>query len=397
MKRFASVFAMIVAMMMLAACFAGCAAQGGDDQPGSDASTQPEQPGESTPAADDGEEIVIGGIGPLTGGAASYGISVKQGGQLAVDEINAAGGINGKQIKYLFEDDESDAEKALSAYSKLMDEGMQVLMGTVTSDPCIAVTDESSKDGILQITPSGSAEACAQYDNCFRICFTDPLQGRSMANYMYEEGVRKVAVIYDVSSDYSSGIYEAFVDEFEALGGTVVAAESFTSGDVDFKTQLTKIKATDAEALFLPIYYTEVAYISNQAVNVGLKLPYYGCDGWDGVIAQLEGDTTNIEGAVYLTPFVANSEDEAVQKFVADYKAKFGADPDQFAADAYDAIYTIKAAIEKAGSMDNDAIIAAMTEITVPGITGEMTFTKEGEPNKAARVAVIKDGQYIGK
>ena len=314
-----------------------------------------------------------------------------------MDEINATGGINGKKIKYIFEDDESDAEKALSAYSKLMDEGMQVLMGTVTSDPCIAVTDESSKDGILQITPSGSAEACAQYDNCFRICFTDPLQGRSMANYMYEEGVRKVAVIYDVASDYSSGIYEAFVDEFEALGGTVVAAESFTGGDVDFKTQLTKIKATDAEALFLPIYYTEVAYISNQAVNVGLKLPYYGCDGWDGVIAQLEGDTTNIEGAVYLTPFVANSEDEAVQKFVADYKAKFGAEPDQFAADAYDAIYTIKAAIEKAGSMDNDAIIAAMTEITVPGITGEMTFTKEGEPNKAARVAVIKDGQYIGK
>jgi len=382
MKRFASVFAMIVAMMMLAACFAGCAAKGGD---------------EPTGGAPSSEEIVIGGIGPVTGGAASYGISVKQGAQLAVDEINAAGGINGKQIKYLFEDDESDAEKALSAYSKLMDEGMQVLMGTVTSDPCIAVTDESSKDGILQITPSGSAEACAQYDNCFRICFTDPLQGRSMANYMYEEGVRKVAIIYDVSSDYSSGIYEAFVDEFEALGGTVVAAESFTSGDVDFKTQLTKIKATDAEALFLPIYYTEVAYISNQAVNVGLKLPYYGCDGWDGVIAQLEGDTTNIEGAVYLTPFVTNSEDEAVQKFVADYKAKFGADPDQFAADAYDAIYTIKAAIEKAGSMDNDAIIAAMTEITVPGITGEMTFTKEGEPNKAARVAVIQNGQYVGK
>lgn len=397
MKRFASVFAMIVAMMMLAACFVGCAAKGGDEPTGGEPSSQPEQPGESTPVADDGEEIVIGGIGPVTGSAASYGISVKQGGQLAVDEINAAGGINGKKIKYIFEDDESDAEKALSAYSKLMDEGMQVLMGTVTSDPCIAVTDESSKDGILQITPSGSAEACTQYDNCFRICFTDPLQGRSMANYMYEEGVRKVAVIYDVASDYSSGIYEAFVDEFEALGGTVVAAESFTGGDVDFKTQLTKIKATDAEALFLPIYYTEVAYISNQAVNVGLKLPYYGCDGWDGVIAQLEGDTTNIEGAVYLTPFVANSEDEAVQKFVADYKAKFGAEPDQFAADAYDAIYTIKAAIEKAGSMDNDAIIAAMTEITVPGITGEMTFTKEGEPNKAARVAVIKDGQYIGK
>ncbi len=396
MKHVASKAALLLAMVMLLACFAGCAKQANEGGASAGNPSSPVQTGSDKPQ-ESGEEIVIGGIGPLTGGNASYGISVRQGGQLAVDEINASGGIGGRQIKYLFEDDESDAEKALSAYSKLMDDGMQVLMGTVTSDPCIAVTDESSKDGILQITPSGSAEACAQYDNCFRICFTDPLQGRSMANYMYEEGLRKVAIIYDVSSDYSSGIYEAFVDEFEALGGTIVAAESFTSGDVDFKTQLTKIKATDAEALFLPIYYTEVAYITNQAGSVGLKLPYYGCDGWDGVIKQLEGDTKNIEGAVYLTPFVANSEDEAVQKFVEDYKAKFGAEPDQFAADAYDAIYTIKAAVEKAGSMDNDAIIAAMTEITVPGITGQMTFTKEGEPNKAARVAVIKDGQYVGQ
>ena len=396
MKHFASKVAWVLAAVMLIACFSGCVSeQEGSSAPAGESGAPVETGSTENPGAE--EEVVIGGIGPLTGSNASYGISVQQGGQLAVDEINAAGGINGMQIRYLFEDDESDAEKAISAYNKLMDDGMQVLMGTVTSDPCIAVTDESSRDGILQITPSGSAEACTQYDNCFRICFTDPLQGRSMANYMYEEGLRKVAIIYDVASDYSSGIYEAFVDEFEALGGEIVAAESFTSGDVDFKTQLTKIKATDAEALFLPIYYTEVAYIANQAVNVGLDLPYYGCDGWDGVINQLEGDTTNIEGAIYLTPFVANSEDEIVKNFVANYREAFGAEPDQFAADAYDAIYTIKAAIEQAGSMDNDAIIAAMTEITVSGVTGEMTFSEDGEPNKAARVAVIQDGQYVGK
>lgn len=396
MKHFASKVAWILAAVMLIACFSGCVSeQEGSSAPAGESGAPVETGSTENPGTE--EEVVIGGIGPLTGSNASYGISVQQGGQLAVDEINAAGGINGMQIRYLFEDDESDAEKAISAYNKLMDDGMQVLMGTVTSDPCIAVTDESSRDGILQITPSGSAEACTQYDNCFRICFTDPLQGRSMANYMYEEGLRKVAIIYDVASDYSSGIYEAFVDEFEALGGEIVAAESFTSGDVDFKTQLTKIKATDAEALFLPIYYTEVAYIVNQAVNVGLDLPYYGCDGWDGVINQLEGDTTNIEGAIYLTPFVANSEDEIVQNFVTNYREAFGAEPDQFAADAYDAIYTIKAAIEQAGSMDNDAIIAAMTEITVSGVTGEMTFSEDGEPNKAARVAVIQDGQYVGK
>ena len=219
-----------------------------------------------------------------------------------------------------------------------------------------------------------------------------------MAHYIKEtDGISKIAVIYDSADSYSTGIKDAFKAKFAELGGTVVAEEAFTSGDKDFKAQLTKIAATDAEALFLPFYYTEVAYVADQANILGLNLPYYGCDGWDGVIKQLNGDTSVVENAVFLTPFIATAEKENIKTFVEAYEAKFGATPDQFAADAYDAVYTVKAAIEKAGKVDNDAIIAAMTEIEVDGVTGKMTFTPEGEPEKVANFAVIQNGEYIVK
>ena len=198
----------------------------------------------------------IGGIGPLTGPNASYGLSVKQGAQIAVDEINALGGI---QFALLFEDDQADGEKAVSAYNTLMDQEVTAILGAVTSDACIAVTEESQVDGILQVTPSGSAQACTQYDNGFRICFTDPLQGKTMADYIKAQGYESVAVIYDNSSDYSNGIKEAFEEQAGAIGLNVATSESFTSGDVDFKTQLTKVKSSGAQCLFLPIYYAEVA------------------------------------------------------------------------------------------------------------------------------------------
>ena len=368
----------VLAALLAVSCLAGC--------------------GTKTENTAGGETIKIGGIGPLTGGAASYGISVQNGGQLAVDEINAAGGINGMQIEYLFQDDENDPQKSVNAYNRLMDEGMQVLMGTVTSNPCIAVADESVNDGILQITPSGSAQECTKHPNGFRICFTDPQQGETMADYIKNTAkLSKIAVIFDSADSYSTGIKDAFKKKFESLGGTVIAEEAFTSGDKDFKAQLTKISATDAEALFLPFYYTEVAYVADQAKDLGMTLPYFGCDGWDGVIKQLNGDTSVIENAVFLTPFIATAEKENIKKFVEAYQAKFDVVPDQFAADAYDAVYTIKAAIEKAGEMDNEKIIAAMTEIEIDGVTGKMTFTPEGEPEKVANFAVIQNGEYIVK
>lgn len=348
--------------------------------------------------ATSGDVYKIGGIGPLTGDASSYGISVKQGSQVAIDEINAAGGVNGKKLELVFEDDVNDAEKAVSAYNKIMDQGVTALVGAVTSGCSIAVSDESVKDGILQITPSGSAQECTKQPNSFRICFTDPLQGQTMAKYIADNGYKNVAIIYDVASDYSKGIKEAFVAEAGNVGLNIAAEESFTSGDIDFKTQLTKIKGTNADCIFLPIYYAEVAAISEQATTVGVSLPYFGADGWDGVIDQLGGDTTNINGAIFLTPFVATADKENVKSFVAAYEKAYNVTPDQFAADGYDAVYAIKAAIEACGSdVTNENLVAAMTKIEVKGVTGDMTFTAEGEPNKSALVAMIQDGQYVAK
>lgn len=346
----------------------------------------------------EGGTFKIGGIGPLTGDAASYGISVKNGAQIAVDEINAAGGVNGMQFELLFEDDECDAEKSVNAYNTLMDQGAQAIVGSTTSGCSIAVSAASEADGVLQITPSGSAADCTKTDNAFRICFTDPLQGETMAQYITDKGHKNAAVIYNNGDEYSKGIHDAFVAKFTELGGTVEVDESFTSGDVDFKTQLTKVQSSNADCIFLPFYYTEVAYVTDQAAALGINLPYFGCDGWDGVIKQLNGDTTNINGATFLTPFVSTDTDPKIQAFVETYKTLYNAEPDQFAADGYDAVYAIKLAIEQAdGDISNEALIAAMTEITVDGLTGEMTFDASGEPTKSAKVAVIQDGAYTAE
>ena len=386
-------FTVLTAAAMCMTAMAGCGSQSasGSSATGTESSASAEGSGA-------GGVYKIGGIGPLTGDAASYGLSVKQGAQVAIDEINAAGGANGHNLELVFEDDQCDAEKAISAYNKIMDEDVTAILGAVTSGCSIAVGDESVNDGILQITPSGSAQDCTKNENAFRICFTDPLQGKTMADYIADQGYKSVAIIYNVGDEYSKGITDAFVEEAQAKGVKIAAQESFNSGDVDFKTQLTKIKGTDADCIFLPIYYAEVAAISEQATTVGLSLPYFGCDGWDGVIAQLNGDTKNIEGATFLTPFVATSDKENVKNFVAAYEKAYSETPDQFAADGYDGIYAIKAAIETCGDdVTNENLVAAMTKISISGLTGDMTFTAEGEPNKSAMVAVIENGQYIAK
>ena len=378
-KNFLKLMAMSLVSVMALCSFAGC----GGDAPAND---------DQNTGAD---TFKVGMIGPLTGAASSYGISVKQGCEVAVAEINANGGVAGYQFELLSADDQHDAEKAINAYGSLMDQGMNALVGAVTSVPCIAVTEESSVDGLLQITPSASAAQAAQYDNCFRICFTDPQQGQHMAAYIAGQGILNCAVLYDVSDAYSSGIYEAFVAAYEELGGTVTTAESFASGDVDFKTQLTSVKNSGAEGLFMPFYYTEVAYVASQAVDVGLDVPFYGCDGWDGVIAQLEGDTTLVDGAVFLTPFMANATDDKTVAFVEAYEAAYATAPDQFAADGYDAVYAVAAALEKAGTIDNAALVAAMHEIELAGVTGSMTWDENGDANKVAILAKIQDGDVV--
>ncbi len=347
-----------------------------------------------------GGKFVIGGIGPLTGEAASYGISVKQGAEIAIEEINQAGGVTVGDKKVSLElnfmDDEATPENAVTAFNALMDAGMDALMGTVTSGAGLGIIELTKEEGILMLTPSGSAAGLTKYDNAFRLCFTDPLQGVTMANFAKDQGYSKIAVIYNNSDEYSTGMMQAFVDQVAANGGTIVASESFVKGDVDFNTQLTKIKGTDADAIFLPIYYGDVAAITTQASALEMSLPFIGGDGWDGVIAQTV-DPTVLEGSVFLTPFNAGSTDQATADFVKKYEEKYKATPDQFAADGYDSIYVIAAAIEKAASTESDKIIAAMTQIEVKGLTGSMTFNADGEPNKGANFVEIIGGKYTSK
>ncbi len=345
-------------------------------------------------------EFIIGGLGPLTGAAASYGISVKNGAEIAIEEITAAGGVKvgdqTLQLKLNFVDDEASEETVLSAYNSLMDGGAQALLGTVTSGAGMAIAEQTFNDGIFQITPSGSAKGLTEYANAFRLCFTDPLQGITMADYANELGYKKIAVIYNNADEYSTGVMQAFIEQVAANGGEVVANESFEKDAVDFTTQLTKIKGTDAEIIFVPAYYQDAAYITTQAAELGMALPFIGSDGWDGVLAQVV-DPAVLEGAVFLSPFFAADEKPAVQTFVSTYQEKYDATPDQFAADGYDTVYVIKAALEKAASTDSEALIKAMTEIQVDGITGSVTFTADGEPNKGAKFIQILDGAYALK
>ncbi len=399
MKKITS---MLLAVVLGATLLCGC----GSTTDTATTDTATESTAADSSSSSNGATFKIGGIGPITGGAAVYGNAVKNGAQIAIDEINAAGGINGAQIEYKFEDDEHDAEKAVNAYNTLKDWNMQLLMGTVTSAPCVAVSEKTKEDNIFQLTPSGTSVPCTQYDNAFRVCFSDPLQGTASAKYIGMNNLSsKLAVIYDSSDVYSSGIYETFAKEAANQPFEIVAAEAFTADNkTDFTTQLQKAKDAGADLVFLPIYYQEATLILSQADTMGYKPTFFGCDGLDGILGVENFDNNLAEGVMLLTPFAADAKDDATVNFVTKYKEQFGGDiPNQFAADAYDAIYIMKAAIEKAGctpDMDAsaicDAVKAAMTQISVDGLTGAgMSWTADGEVNKDPKAVVIKDGAYV--
>ena len=390
------VLSTLLAVAMVSTLLVGC---------GNSAATT--TPADSTASGDGSQTFKIGGIGPLTGGAAVYGIAVKNGAQIAIDEINAAGGINGYQIEYNFQDDECDAEKSVNAYNTLKDWDMDILMGTVTSGCCVAVAAKTAEDNMFEITPSGSSvDVLAGNDNVFQVCFTDPNQGIASAQYIGQKGLAtKVAVIYDSSDVYSTGIYEKFASEAPAQGLEIVATEAFTADNkTDFTTQLQKAKDAGAELVFLPFYYTEATLVLKQADTMGYDPIFFGCDGLDGILAVENFDPALAEGVMLLTPFAADATDDLTKNFVAKYaEIANGEIPNQFAADAYDAIYTIKAAIEKAGVTPDmsvsdmcTAIKGAMVEISVDGLTGQaMSWNAEGEVNKAPKAVVIKDGAYV--
>jgi branched-chain amino acid transport system substrate-binding protein len=281
---------------------------------------------------------------------------------------------------------------------------MQVSLGAVTSGACIALAEESQYDGMLVLTPSASAKEVTTYDNVFRVCFTDPDQGVYAADFIAQNAIAtKVAIIYDKSNDYSVGIHDNFVAEAAAKGLEVVTDQAFTDqSNTDFSVQIQAVADSGAELVFLPIYAQEAAYILTQSKSAGLNVTFFGCDGLDGVLTKIgEENQAACEGVMLLTPFAADAQDEKTVAFVAKYQELYGTTPDQFAADGYDAVCAIKAALETSGITDlsdpdfNSKMISAMTQITVEGLTGAMTWTADGEPTKTATAVVIKDGAYV--
>lgn len=399
--KFKKAASLLLASVLVVSSFAAC---GNKEESTSDSGSKSEAASDDGSTGESSEAFKIGGIGPVTGDAAAYGIAVKNGIQLAVEEINADGGINGKQIEYKFEDDEHNAEKSVNAYNTLKDWGMQMLIGTVTSTPCTAVVEKTHEDNMFQLTPSATAVESIQYDNAFRICFSDPSQGTASAQYIGENKLAsKVAVIYNSSDVYSSGIYAKFAEEAKNQGIEIVAAEAFTADSkTDFSVQLQKAKDSGAEMVFLPIYYQEASLILTQADKMGFDTTFFGCDGLDGILDVENFDVSLAEGTMLLTPFTADAEDEMTQAFVKAYEEKFGIAPIQFAADAYDCVYAIKAAAEKAELTPDmsisdmcDKMKTAMTEVTVDGLTGSgITWAADGEPSKEAKAVIISDGAY---
>ena len=390
MKKALSLF---LAAAMCAGMLAGCG--GGADT--NDASNG--DSGESTAAA-----FKIGGTGPLTGDAAIYGNAVKNGAQLAVDEINAEGGV---QFELKMEDDENDPEKAVSAYNALKDWGVQLSLGSVTSKPGEATATENFADRIFALTPSASAPAVTEgKDNVFQMCFSDPNQGTASAEYIADNQMgTKIAIIYKNDDVYSSGIYEKFKAEAETKGLNIVSTTTFTSSSAtDFSVQLGEAKAAGADLLFLPIYYQPASLILQQAKSMGYAPKFFGVDGMDGILT-LEGfDTSLAEGVMLLTPFNADAEDEKTQSFVTKYKEQFGDVPNQFAADAYDCVYAYKAAIEASGATPDmsaeelcDLMIQTFPTLTFDGLTGEgVTWDSTGAVSKSPKGMVIENGAYVG-
>lgn len=370
-------FAMVMALVMVCS-LAACAKNDASD-------------------ASDDSVIRIGGIGPISGAYANYGNSVKNGAQLAVDEINAAGGVNGKTLELSFQDSQGDAESAVSAYGKLMDWGMDVSLGGVLSGETASVVAAAQEDDVLVLTPTGSADSCIEGNSrAFRVCFFDSYQGTAAADYLKANGLNgEVGVLYQSDSDYSKGLFDSFSAECGAAGIQIVETQTFTTGtSTDFTTQINQLAGSGVKVVFIPFYAEEASTFLTQAKGkFADDVYFFGCDGLDGILGKVKQDVSIADNVLMLTPFAAESTEANVQSFVQAYESAHGETPDQFAADAYDAVYAVKAAVEKAGSTSGDALAAAMTQIEVTGVTGTMTWSADGNTSKIASAILYHGGE----
>ncbi len=395
MKKMTKIVSIVAVAALIFACFSGC----GKKESSSDT-------------------IKIGGIGPLTGGAAIYGQAAKNGAEIAVEEINKKGDL---KFELKFEDDENDAEKAVNAYNNLKDWGMQISLGTVTTQPCIAVSTEIDTDHYFALTPSASSTdvlggqpddkgnvTIQRKSTMFQMCFTDPNQGVASAQYIKEQNLgEKIAVIYNNSDAYSTGIYQKFQKKADELGLDIVCVKTFTDDSAnDFNSQLTEIKTSGADLVFLPIYYTPASLILKQAKSMQYEPKFFGVDGMDGILTLENFDKSLAEDVMLLTPFTADAEDDLTKNFVSEYKSKFNETPNQFAADAYDCIYSIYEACKAQGITSDmsasdicDKLVEKFTssDFKFNGLTGsDMTWSESGEVSKEPKGMVIKNGAYVG-
>lgn len=377
-----NLFAATLATLLVAGMFAGCAPK----------------PATGTPAANgaSGDTIKLGVLAPLTGEVSVYGVAAKNGIDLAVGEINAAGGVLGKQIELMVEDEKGDVAEAVNGYNKLMSKGMVALLGDVTTKPTIAVAELAAADGLPMVTATGTGLSITTYGpNVFRTCFTDPFQGKIMAKFAAETlKAKNIAIIYNTSDDYSTGLVASFEEVAATKGLTIVAKEGYGGDDKDFKAQLTKIAATKPDALFVPDYYSKVSLIATQAREVGYEGDMLGADGWDGVFGTLDAaNKTAVNNSYISNHYSAQDTDPKVADFVKAFTGKYSETPNSFAALGYDTAYMMAQAIEAAGSTDAQAIIDAIKTIEFSGVTGNITFDENNNPIKDATILKLMDGE----
>lgn len=389
--------ALLMAALMVAAMFAGCAPAADEPQ---------DATGDAAATGEAGDAVVrIGTTGPLSGPNAQYGLAVEAGMKIAVEEINALGGL---QLAFDAEDDEADGEKAVAGYNTLKDWGMDIFGGSVTSGAAAATAAEAVNDSIFMLTPSASAvEVANAGSNVFQMCFTDPNQGASAAELMAQEWPdAKIGVIYNSSDAYSTGIYNGFMTKAEELSLNVVTEVAFTEDTkADLTTQVTECQKAEADLVFMPFYYTEASQAIAYANKIGYKPTFFGCDGMDGILTVEGFDLSLAEGLVLMTPFDPNATDDATVSFVTKYKEQNdGQIPNQFAADGYDVVYAIYNALTDAqldGTATSeelcDALVKWFTETEgFDGLTGKgMTWDESGMISKTPAAVVITDGIYV--
>ena len=353
--------------------------------------------------ADDGakkeasETVKLGNSAPLTGPVSVYGITTNNGIKLAVDEVNANGGILGKQIEWFEYDDKGEITDAVTNYNNLMQDEVEAIFGGVPSKPSLAIAESAANDEVVYITPTGTqANITEGKENAFRTCFTDPFQGEVLANFSKNNlDAKKVAILRNQSSDFSMGVADVYGKKAKDLGMEVVADESYGDSDTDFKAQLTKVRKENPDVLFIPDYYEKVALIVPQVREAGIEATLVGADGWDTVLSVMDKSNFDaIEGSYFANQFTLEDPSEKVQNFVKAYEEKYGDKPSTFAAEGYDTVYLYKQAVEEAGTTEWDKVIEALKNIKFDGITGSFTYDENHNPIKTAKMMKIVNGEY---